>query len=159
EKDKSTAITPAQAKSLLGILKPWETKDKMTPDQAKDVIKSVQKVFTPKQLTVLGKIPERGFGGRGGGQGGGGGRGPGGGGPGGPGARGGGARAGGGPGGGAPGGARPGGGGPGGGRTFDLNAMKNYNPFTIKEDPKNPMSSRRVTRNKWAFAALTARSQ
>src|SRR5262249_17846704 len=34
EKDKSTAITPAQAKSLLGILKPWETKDKMTPDQA-----------------------------------------------------------------------------------------------------------------------------
>jgi hypothetical protein len=147
EKDKSTAITAAQAKHLLAIVKPWQSKDKMTEDQAKDVIKSVQKVLTPKQLTVIGKLPERGFGG---GRGGGGGR------PGGPGA---GARQGGpgGPGGGGPGGARPGGG-P-GGRGFNLDALKTANPFATKAaDPSNQFASFRIARAKWVASALAARA-
>jgi hypothetical protein len=148
EKDKSTAITAAQAKSLLTILNPWKTKDKMTADQAKGLIKQVQNVFTAKQKTILGKIPEgRGFGG---------GR-PGGGGPGGPG--GGGPRAGGGGGFGGGGGAGNRQGGGGGGRGFNLAQMQNFNPFSTKAvSGDNRGASRRVETAKYVFSALSARS-
>src|ERR1700693_989575 len=45
DKDKATALKPAQAKQLLAIVKPWQSKDKMTEDQAKSAIISIQKVL------------------------------------------------------------------------------------------------------------------
>jgi hypothetical protein len=153
EKEPKNALTPTQAKGILAVLKPWQTKEKMTQDDAKNVMKGVKKVLTPAQLNVLSRVPERGgFGGRGGGGGGFGG--PGGGGP--PGA---------GPGGGGPpGGFRAGGpgggpGGPGGGgRRFDPAQMKNFNPLLTKADPNNPMASRRVERNKQMYSMLSERA-
>jgi hypothetical protein len=155
DKDPSTALTPAQAKGVLTVLKPWQTKPKMTQDDAKSVMRGVKKVLTAKQLNALSRVQDRGFGGGRGGPGGGpGGGGPPGGGFGGPG--------GGPPGGGPPGGGPPGGfrgaGGPGGGRRFDPAAMKNFNPLLTKADPNNPMSTRRAERMKRMFAQLEARA-
>jgi hypothetical protein len=152
EKDSSTALQPAQAKSILAVLKPWQTKPKMTQDDAKGVMRGVKKVLTAKQLNALSRVQDRGFGGGRGGPGGGPGGGPPGGGVGGP--------PGGGPGGGGPPGGYRGAGGPGGGgqRRFDPATMKNFNPLLTKADPNNPMSGRRVERNKRMFAALEARA-
>src|SRR3954467_5848228 len=50
-RDPSTAVTPAQAKQLLTIVKPWTTKDKMSEEDAKTIMRSVKKVMTAKQLT------------------------------------------------------------------------------------------------------------
>jgi hypothetical protein len=141
EKDKATAVTPAQAKQILAALEPWKTKSKMTADEAKGLIKSIQKPLTEKQRAVLAKLPQRGFGG---GRPPGGGGGPGGAGPGGQ--------------GGSQGARQGGGGGGGGGRGFDINQMKNFNPFLTKADPSNPMSTRRVDRAKYTYAALAARA-
>src|SRR5262249_32661763 len=66
-RDPTTAITPAQAKQLLAIVKPWTTKDKMSEEEAKGIMRSVKKVMTAKQLTAMGNVkePQRGFGGGG----------------------------------------------------------------------------------------------
>jgi hypothetical protein len=161
DKDSATALTQPQAKQVLAVLKPWQTKPKMTQDDAKNVMKSVKKVLTTRQLNALSRVQDRGPGGRGGpgggGPGGGGFGGPPGGGPGGGGPGGGGF--GGPPGGGPPGGPRAnGGGGQGGRRRFDPATMKNFNPLLTKADPNNPFSSRRVERNKRMFAELQARA-
>jgi hypothetical protein len=151
DKDSATALTQPQAKQVLAVLKPWQTKPKMTQDDAKNVMKGVKKVLSTRQLNALSRVQDRGPGSRGG-PGGGGfggppGGGPGGGGFGGP------------PGGGPPGGFRAnGGGGQGGRRRFDPAAMKNFNPLLTKADPNNPMASRRVERNKRMFADLQARA-
>jgi hypothetical protein len=166
DKDSATALTQPQAKSVLAVLKPWQTKPKMTQDDAKKVMKGIKAVLTSRQLNALSRVQDRGFGGggRGGPGGGPGGGGPGGGGFGGP--------PGGGPGGGGPGGGGfggppgggPGGGGPGGGggrgggRRFDPATMKNFNPLLTKADANSPFASRRVERNKRMFAALEARA-
>jgi hypothetical protein len=143
-RNPATAITSAQAKQLLGILKPWTTKPKMTEEDAKGIMRSVKKVMNARQLTAMGNVkPQRGFGG--GGRQGGGPGGPGGG----PGAFGG--RPGGGPGG--PGG--PGGGGP----RFDPNRMKDMNFLSTKADPNNPRTSRRVEGNKRMIAMLEAKAR
>jgi hypothetical protein len=148
-RDPSTALTPTQAKQLLTIVKPWSAKPKMTEEQAKQIMRSVKKVMTARQLNAMSRVrPQRrgGFGGPGGGQGGPGGNGgvrragtPGGG-PGGPGGQG---RA-------------------GGGRGFDpsrLAAMKDANFLSTKPDPNNPRSSRRVEANKRFIAMLEGRAR
>src|SRR5437660_714944 len=67
-RDPATAVSPGQAKQLLAILKPWTTKDKMSEQDAKSIMRSVKKVMTAKQLTAMGNVkPQRGFGGGGGG--------------------------------------------------------------------------------------------
>jgi hypothetical protein len=156
DKDSATALTPTQAKGVLAVLKPWQTKPKMTQDDAKNVMKGVKKVLTARQLNALSRVQDRGFGG--GGRGGPGGGGPPGGAPGGGGF--GGPPGGGPPGGGPPGGFRgAGGGGPGGGmRRFDPATMKNFNPLLTKADSSNPMAGRRVERNKRMFAELEQRA-
>lgn len=114
------ALKPAQAKKILGVLKPLRSKPTLTQDQAKTAIKKVQAVLTVDQLNAMARIKERprGFGG---GPGGGQGMGrPGGGGFGGPGM-------------GAPGG-RPGG--QGNRPRMDASRMKNFNPFY--KNPKAP---------------------
>jgi hypothetical protein len=139
-RDPSTAVSPTQAKQLLAIVKPWTTRDKMSEEDAKGIMRSVKKIMTPRQLTAMGNVkqPQRGFGG--------GGR-PGGGGPGGPG--GGFGRAGGGPGG-------PGG--PGGARRFDPSRMKTANFLSTKTDPNNPGTSRRVESIKQMLTMLETRA-
>jgi hypothetical protein len=139
-RDPSTAVSPAQAKKLLAILKPWTSRDKMTEDQAKGLILQVKSVMTARQLTALGNYkPQRGggFGGGGAGRPGGGGFGRPGGGPGGP---------------GGPGGAR---------RAFDpsrLAAMRDSNFLSTKIYPSNPFSQRRVESNQRMIAMLEARA-
>ncbi len=143
-RDPGTALTPAQAKQLLLVIKPWSTKPKMSEEDAKGIMRSVKKIMSPRQLTAMGNIkPQRGFGGGPGG-------GPGGGGTGGPG----GGRAGGfgGPGGG------PGGPGGGGGRRFDPSRMKDLNFLSTQVDPSNPGTARRAERNKNMIAALEVRA-
>jgi hypothetical protein len=146
-RNPNTALSPAQAKQLLAVLRPWTSKPKMTEEDAKGIMRSVKKVMTPRQLTALGNVkPQRG-GGFGGGRPGGGPGGPGGGGFG---------RAGG------PGGGPGGPGGGGGGRRFDparLAAMKDANFLSTKADPKDPRASRRVEANKRMIAMLEARAR
>ena len=149
-RDPGTAVKPGQAKQLLAILRPWNTRDKMSEEDAKSIMRSVKKVMTAKQLNAMAKVkPQRGFGGGGGGFGRPGG-GPGGGGPGGGGFAG---RPGGGPGG--PGGP---GGGPGGRRPFDLSRMKDANFLRTKVDLKEPRTARRAEGNKRLMAMLEARA-
>jgi hypothetical protein len=164
-KDASTALTATQAKGVLTLLKPWQTKPKMTQDDAKNLMKGIKKQLTVKQLNALSRVQDRGFGGGRGGPGGGPGGGGGFGGP--PGGPGGGPAGGGfggppgGPGGGPAGGGfrGPGGqGGPGGGRRFDPAAMKNFNPLLVQADPNNRFQQRRVERNKRLFAMLAQRA-
>jgi hypothetical protein len=145
-RNPATAITATQAKQLLGILKPWTAKPKMTEEDAKGIMRSVKKVMNARQLTAMGNVkPQRGFGGGGGRPGGG---------PGGPGAFGG--R----PGGGGPGGpGGPGGGPGGGGRRFDPSRMKDVNFLSTKADPNNPRGSRRVESNKRMIAMLEAKAR
>jgi hypothetical protein len=149
ERSPSTKLKAAQAKQVLTVLNPLRKQPKLTQDQARASIQKLQKAFDTKQLTAVDraiKSSQRRMAG--------GGR-PGGGGPGGPG--------GGGPGGGGPGfgGGRPGGGGPGGpggrsGGGFDINRMKNFNPFN--PDKASPRYERSKERNDRLFAFLSARA-
>jgi hypothetical protein len=138
-RDPSTAVKPVQAKQLLAILKPWTTKDKMSEEDAKGIMRSVKKVMTARQLTAMGNVKpqQRGFGGGGG-------------------------RPGGGPGGGFGGGPGRGPGGPGGGPggrpRFDLARMKDANFLSTKVDPSSPFGSRRAEGNKRMIAMLEARA-
>src|SRR5687767_15931313 len=59
DKDPSTKLTSGQAKGLMGVLKPWQAKDKMTQDDAKNVMKATKKLLTTKQLNALSRIPDR----------------------------------------------------------------------------------------------------
>jgi hypothetical protein len=127
-KDKKYTLTPAQAKSVLAVLKPWRSKPKMTQDQAKGISKSLKKVFTADQLNAMARIKSH-FG-----------QGPGGHGPGGP---------------GGPGGQRAGGpNGQGGQRHFDPNAMKDFNPFYTKVAAGDKRAAERAKRWNEFFAAL-----
>ncbi len=133
-KDKKYAPTSAQAKQLLGILKPLRTKPKLTQDGAKNVLKSLKKVFTAGQLNAMARMKSK-FGQ---------GRPPGArtGGPGGPGAAGG------------PGaqGQRPAG--QNGQHKFDPNAMKDFNPFYTKIPKGDTRAAARLKMWNDFFAAL-----
>jgi hypothetical protein len=65
-RDPATAITPDQAKQLLAVLKPWTTKGKMTEEESRTILRSVQQVMTPRQLSAMAQVrPQRGRGFRG----------------------------------------------------------------------------------------------
>jgi hypothetical protein len=129
DKDKKYTLTPAQAKSVLGVLKPWRSKPKMTQDQAKGISKSLKKVFTADQLNAMARIKSH-FG-----------QGPGGRGP-----------------GAGQGGPRPGGpNGQGGQRHFDPNAMKDFNPFYTKVAKGDDRAAQRAKRMNEFFAELEAK--
>lgn len=115
KKGRQTALTKDQAKKLLAIFQPLTKKEKLTADEAKDVLKKIKAVLKPDQLNALQRIQLPRMGRPGGSPGG----------PGGPGA---------GPGG--PGG-RPGGQ---GGPRFDPSQMRNFNPLSlvVKVDPQSP---------------------
>lgn len=157
ERDKATALKPAQATKTLAVLVPLTKKPKLNQDEARASIKKLQAVFDSRQLTsvetAVTASQRRMGGGRrpGGGPGGGG---PGGGGP--PGGFGGppGGRPGGGPPGGGPGGGPGGRGGPGGG--FNAAAMKDFNPFNPKKDSFG--YERNVDRNQKLITFLKARA-
>jgi hypothetical protein len=142
-RDPATAVSPAQAKQLLAVLEPWTMKQKMTEENAKAILRSVQKVMTPRQLNAMAQArPQRGAGGFGGpgGRDGGWGRfrGPG----------------------------RPEGagwrGGEGGPPRFDasrMRAMRDANILSTKENPDMPWSSQRAVANKRLIAMLEARAR
>lgn len=144
DKEPATKITSAQAKKILGVVKPWQTKPVMTNEQAKGVNKQLAATMTIPQLKKMTTLQERG-GGRGG-QGGGGGRGQGGGGGG----------FGGGPGGGGP----PGGGG--GRPRFDVASinkmMREYNPLNPATIPDSPRKQRTVSRLNAAMTLIKQRA-
>ena len=80
EKNKSKALTKAQAKTITGIITPWKAKPKMSEDEAKAVYGKINGALTSTQKNELDKIAaknRKGFGSAGGSGG------PGGGGPGG----------------------------------------------------------------------------
>lgn len=56
EKNKETALTPAQAKQVLAILKPLRSKPKLTSDQAKAASIKLEKVFTLAQQDAIAKM-------------------------------------------------------------------------------------------------------
>jgi hypothetical protein len=156
-------LTKDQAKKIKAIVAPWQSKPKMTDDQALKLVKDITGVLSTAQLKKYAALSAQqgrgGFGGGGGRMGGPGGGGPGGGGgfggPGGGGPPGGGGGFGG-PGAGGPpgGGGRmggPGGGGPGGGgmRNFDMSKMpdpKEYNLLNPASFPDTPFSARQKQR-------------
>lgn len=65
EKDPKTALTPAQAKVVVPILKAWRKKPVITDDQARAVNKQLGGVLTDKQLKAIASAPRPGQGGRG----------------------------------------------------------------------------------------------
>lgn len=134
-KDAKHALTPAQSKQVLAVLKPLRSQPKLTQDGAKDVMKRLKKVFTADQLNAMARIKSH-FG-SGPGQG----RGPGG------------------PGG--PGGPRPGGqNGQGGGqRHFDPNRMKDFNPFYANAPRGDDRAASRAKRWNDFFASLEAKAK
>ncbi len=101
DKDPKTKITPAQAKKMLAVIRPWQKRPVMTDAQALQVNKQLTAAMTLPQIKKMATMPRmggrRGGGGGGGGSGGGGAGRPGGGG----------FAGGGGGGGGRPGGGRP----------------------------------------------------
>ncbi len=126
DKDPKYTLTPAQAKQVLGVLKPLKTKPKLTQDQAKDALKELKKPLTVNQLNAIARIkPKPATGNRPGGQ---------------ESAR----RQG--------GTSRPSGQNPPrtGDRasrpTFDANEMKNFNPFYSKPGAKDEQSKRTAAR-------------
>jgi len=125
DKDPKYALSPGQAKQVLGVLKPLRKKPRLTQDQAKQALKDLKKVFTVSQLNAMARIKPMPGAGR---------RGFGGGGPGGP---------------GGPGGSG-GQGGPGGNMgnrpRMDANAMKDFNPFYKNPKASDDMSARRSKR-------------
>lgn len=132
DKDPKHALTPAQAKQVLAVLKPLRTQPKLTQDQAKQALKDLKRVFTVDQLNAMAKIksPQRrpGMGGPGG--------------PGGPGGQG-----------------RPGGGMQGNRPRFDMNAMKNFNPFNPKVDKSDQRSVDRAKRMNDMFSDLEKKAK
>ena len=145
ERSPSTALKPAQARQILGIIGPLRNQTQLSEDQARSAIKRLQRVLDQKQLAAVDRAIQAGqrrmAGGFGGGR---------------PGA--------GGPGGGGFGGGRPGGGmgGPGGrpgGARFDpARMMRNFNPF--HPDPGAPpqMYQRSKQRMDMLFGFLAARA-
>lgn len=65
EKDPRTALTPAQAKKVVPILKAWRKKPVITDDQAREVNKQLGGMLTDKQLKAIAAAPRPGQGGRG----------------------------------------------------------------------------------------------
>lgn len=116
ETTDAAKLTPKQAKQILDLLTPITKKPKLTADEARGLHKKLQAVLTAKQVTHMTKMQaQKQQGGRQGG-----------------------AMMGGGPGGGGPGGGGPppgggGGAGPGGGGVmqFDMNSLKNFNPYYL----------------------------
>jgi len=155
DRDPKYTLKPAQAKRVLGVLKPWRSKPKMTQEQAKSILKQLKTALTIDQLNAMARIKERrpgGPGGPGGGPGG-----PGMGRPGGGGFGGGGMGAGGGFGG--PGMGRPGGtGGQGNRPRMDLGSRKNFNPFYKNPKPEQGFGARGAKRTDDFFAALQAKA-
>lgn len=132
-KDKKYAPTSAQAKQLLGILKPLRTKPKLTQDGAKNVLKSLKKVFTAGQLNAMARMKSkfgqnRTQGAQPGGTGGPGGQGQ-----------------------------RPAG--QNGQRKFDPNAMKDFNPFYTKVAKGDTRAAERVKQWNDFFAALEKKAK
>lgn len=123
------ALTAAQAKQALAVLKPLSTKQKLTQDQAKQALKDLKKVFTVTQLNAMAKIkPPKRMGARPGGPGG----------PGGPGSpRG-------------PQGDRP---------RWDPASMKDFNPFYTKVSKSDPMAMGRVKRTTDFIKSLEKKSK
>lgn len=137
DKDPKYTFTKAQAKKMLGVLKPLRSKPKLTQEQAKSVLKSLKPIFTVKQLNAMAKIrppSHGGFNRRGGGYGGNQGS-PG---------------VGGSPGGGQPGANRP---------RFDMNAMKDFNPFYSKAKPGDEFAAQRVKRWNQFFTTLEKKAK
>ena len=81
DRDPKYALTSAQAKKVLAVLKPLRSKSKLTQDQAKQALKNLKVIFTVAQLNAMAKIksprrmgsgqrpgggPPAGFGGQGG---------------------------------------------------------------------------------------------
>ncbi len=66
--DPKHTLTPAQAKSVLSVIKPLSTKPKLTQDQAKQALKDLKKIFNVSQLNAMAKIkaPQRRMGSQGG---------------------------------------------------------------------------------------------
>lgn len=56
DKDKKHALTAAQAKRILALLKPLRQKPKLTQAQAKQALASLKKVFTADQLNAMARI-------------------------------------------------------------------------------------------------------
>jgi hypothetical protein len=137
DRDPKHALTPAQAKKVLAVLRPLRSKSKLTQDQAKQALKSLKVIFTVDQLNAMAKIkaPQR-FGG---------GQRPGGGPPGGFG------RPSGGPGG--PGGNRP------AGPRMDPARMKDFNPFYTNVDKSDPHSVSSAKRWDDFFSKLDAKAK
>jgi len=81
KKGGPTALTKDQAKNLLAIFQPLTKKEKLTADEAKEVLRKVKAVLRPDQLNALQRIQLPRFGRPGGGPGGPGGQGGPGGGP------------------------------------------------------------------------------
>jgi len=133
DRDPKYALTSAQAKKVVAVLKPLRTKPKLTEDQARDTLKSLKPIFTVKQLNGMAKIkapprrfsgqrPGGGFG-RPGGQGG------------------------------------PGGNRPPGMRRFDPARMKDFNPFYSKVSKSDPMSADRAKMWNDFFSRLDAKAK
>ncbi len=144
EKDPKTKFTPAQAKTILGVINQWKAKPSLTNEQATQINKDLTKSLTVPQIKKLAAAASRrggrGGGGQGGGWGGGGG------------ARG----QGGGPGGGAM--ARMGGGGAQGGAGWKMPEPKPFNPL----NPETGMSWNKeaaVRRMNEMTAMLAARAK
>lgn len=57
ERDGITPLTAAQAKSILDILTPLRTKEKLTQDEAKATIQQINAALTEAQLSALDKMP------------------------------------------------------------------------------------------------------
>jgi len=138
-RDPATALSPGQARQLLGILKPWTTKPRMTEADAQSIMRSIRKLLTPRQATIIANFrPRRGFGGPGGfggpppgfrGRGGAGGPG-------------------------GPPGFRPGGPPPGFDPARMAARLKTENFLSTKVQPDNPMSERRAQENKALMTML-----
>jgi len=59
EKDKKYALTPAQAKKVLAVLKPLRSKPKLTQDQAKQALKDLKSALTAEQLNAMARMRTR----------------------------------------------------------------------------------------------------
>ncbi|MCS7185931.1 MAG: hypothetical protein RMK89_03140 [Armatimonadota bacterium] len=148
KKGGQTALTKDQAQKLLAIFQPLTKKEKLTADEAKEVLKKIKGILRADQLNALQRIQLPRMRRPGGGPGGPGGApsGPGGAAPGGP--------------GGGPGGP----GGPGGGPRFDPSQLRNFNPLSLvmKVDPKSPMAEfakRRAERIKEVLSLLEKKAK
>ncbi len=137
KKGGQTALTKEQAKKLLALFQPLTKKEKLTADEAKDVLKKIRSILTADQMNALQRIqlPRMG-------------------------------RPGGGPGSGGPQGgpSGPPSGGPGSGPRFDPAQMRNFNPLSlvVKVDPNSPAAEwakRRTQRIKEVLSLLEKKAK